>query len=91
MYRCPSITLTILALAGLNTASANCSTGDIRLADGLIPNAGRVEICINNAWGTVCDYRWQESSAIAFGHIIVVAQRTHRHICDDATAIDEQW
>ena len=29
--------------------------------------------------------------AIAFGHIIVVAQRTHRHICDDATAIDEQW
>ena len=53
----------LLALAGLTTANANCTTGDVRLADGLISNAGRVEICINNAWGTVCDYRWQESSA----------------------------
>jgi len=52
-----------LTLAGLNTANAKCTTGDIRLADGLIPNAGRVEICINNVWGTVCDYQWQMSSA----------------------------
>ena len=36
--------------------------GDIRLAEGLIPNAGRLEVCINKVWGTVCDHGWPSSS-----------------------------
>lgn len=37
------------------TPPANCSDGDVRLVDGTASNKGRVEICFNSAWGTICD------------------------------------
>ena len=30
--------------------------GQVRLVGGNVANEGRVEICIDNLWGTVCDY-----------------------------------
>lgn len=36
----------------------NCNHGDIRLAGGDDSTIGRVEVCINNAWGTVCNSRF---------------------------------
>ena len=35
-----------------------CNETDIRLVDGPAANIGRVEICLNGVWGSVCDDYW---------------------------------
>ena len=35
-----------------------CNETDIRLVDGRAANIGRVEICLNGVWGSVCDDYW---------------------------------
>ena len=43
--------------AGVSCTGTTCTRGAIRLQGGT-SNQGRVEICNNNAWGTVCDDLW---------------------------------
>ena len=42
-----------------------CPTGQVRLVDGSLQqkDEGRLEICVNNQWGTVCDDSWDDRSA----------------------------
>ncbi len=40
-----------------------CTDGDIRLMGGRTPNEGRVELCYNDQWGTVCDDFWDNDDA----------------------------
>ena len=32
-----------------------CNDGDIRLEGGSVEEEGRVEVCLNEVWGSVCD------------------------------------
>ena len=37
---------------------ADCTNGDIRLLGSSSSNEGTIEMCVNHAWGTICDDNW---------------------------------
>ena len=46
------------------TARRNeCTDGQIRLRNGPTSREGRVEICVDGTWGTVCDDGWSYNDA----------------------------
>ena len=55
------------------TSRDDCLTGSVRLVNKIVTNTtaeGRVEVCINQAWGTVCNRRFDNDDA---GTVCVLA------------------
>lgn len=42
---------------------SNCTSGVIRLSGEQSLESGRLEICINQAWGTLCSHQWEMRDA----------------------------
>ena len=42
---------------------STCIEDTVQLVGGSSPNEGRVEICQNGGWGTVCDNGWDTNDA----------------------------
>ena len=41
----------------------SCNDGGVRLAGGDTANEGRVEVCYDRVWGSVCDSYWSNINA----------------------------
>ena len=51
-----------------DTIDSNCTTGGVRLVGSEEGDEGRLEVCVNGAWGTVCRDEFDSSEAAVACH-----------------------
>ncbi len=56
----------IVLLYSRNDIAVNCINDSLRLVGGASYREGRVEVCVNSCWGTVCGEGWTNEDA---GHV----------------------
>ena len=61
-----------------------CTNNDVRLTGGENEYQGRVEVCINRVWGSVCDSGWADTGAYA---VCRQLQYSGIHVCDLADSV----
>ena len=83
-FKLLTVTCLIIITSAANTTTYGaCSDGEIRLGDSIDDYSewtrrGRVELCINNAWGTVCGTSFSIPDAQATCNQLVGFQREGR-------------
>ena len=65
----------------LHVSFSNCTSGEIRLTGGTTQYEGRVEVCVNGVWGTVCDRGWDTREAYAVCHQLGYQGRINQMLC----------
>ena len=55
--------LSFMSLIVMPPSARECNETDVRLVNGTAPTNGRVEICLDGLWGSVCDDRWDSRDA----------------------------
>ena len=64
-----NVSLNYSNLSFIYTLIVPCTNGDIRLGDDAVLR-GRVEVCINGTWGTICDHHWtQQEASVVCSHL----------------------